>query len=228
MGSDLYLAWSEHWPEVLKVEDFTDRYIDVTLKRERRLTSALIRALSRLAKVKRLKKPLFSYEFPLKSVPWEYTTPHETVYTAIETVNWDESSYKIQDNPVFLPVAQRIEYIKKKYTRRYFSYCYGNSRICKRWVDTDLLWFGKGENFGYILRGWVFDEERDIHLSDIIDIGEYYNEQNWESVRQRAVHYISEYGGVDDAPRRLRHVLEVADTVLASEEPEKFMVVHDW
>ncbi len=103
MGSDLYLAWSEHWPEVLKVEEFTHRYNE----RERRLTSALRRSLSLLAKKNGLNEPLFGYQFPLKSIQWEYTTVHETARTTIHTVNWEQCSYKIQDNPDFSLVAKR-------------------------------------------------------------------------------------------------------------------------
>lgn len=228
MGSDLFLAWSEHWPEVLRFNEFCDRFLDDRKKRENRLTSALVNALTRLAQKKGLEEPFFGYRFPLKSVEWKYTSVHESFYTTIEMVDWENSSYNIHDNPDFLLVAKRIEYIQKKYHRRFFSCCYGNNRIFERWVDTDLLWLGKGKDFGYILRGWAFDEDGNIDFSYIITPGGYYCKQNWESVRQKAAHFISEYGGLDEAPWRLRHVLEVADTVLASGEPEKFMVVHDW
>ena len=143
-----------------------------------------------------------------------------------------KSSYGIQDNPDFLPVARRIEFIQKKHARRYFSCCHGLNLIIRRWVDTDLLWLGKGKDFGYILRGYHFDDEIGIELYDILDIFQpqftYYYPQDWNEVRRRASGFIaSEYESFDYVPWALRHILEVADTVLASGHPEKFMVAHD-
>ncbi|MBO4300692.1 MAG: hypothetical protein J5861_03720, partial [Desulfovibrio sp.] len=92
MGSDAFLAWSEHWPEVLKVDSFSDKYCDKSSARERKLTHVLTKGLSRLARKKGLEEPRYGgYDFPLKSVPWSYTTTLETIGTDIDTVDWEKS-----------------------------------------------------------------------------------------------------------------------------------------
>ena len=66
MGNDQFLAWSEHWQEVLKVDKFSDKYIDKTLERESNRAHVLRKALSRLARKKGLEEPRYGgYDFPL-------------------------------------------------------------------------------------------------------------------------------------------------------------------
>lgn len=208
MGSDLILAWSEYWPEVLKVDEFCYEYIGKTRGQKYHLTSALCNALSRLARKKGIEDPF------------------SDVHKFYDTVDWEKISYGIKDNPEFLPLAQRIEYVREKYDRRYSACSHGYERILSRWVDYNFQWLGKGERFGFILGGWYFDDG--VKIEDIVSTGAHYNPQDWERVRKNAAGFLSAYENQDDAPWALRHILEVADTVLASGQPEKFMICHDF